>query len=51
MALYGSEKRQALPHELALIINGLRAKSGAIMIGEIRGNEARFSKPQGLPVS
>jgi hypothetical protein len=41
MGLYGSEKRQALPEELFLIIAGLRPESGAIWQVEIGGNGGR----------
>jgi hypothetical protein len=38
MALYGSEKRQALPQELPSIINGLMQESEAISVTGNRGN-------------
>jgi hypothetical protein len=36
MGLYGSEKKQALPEELPLIIDGLMHESGAMVAGENR---------------
>jgi hypothetical protein len=36
MVLYASEKRQALPEELLLIIDALMQESGAMVAGENR---------------
>jgi hypothetical protein len=43
MGFYVSEKRQALPEELLLIIDGLMQESSAMVQREIEGNEGRSS--------